>query len=388
MLMDNEDRILLSGYLFWVFLGLLPTALFSQNIELGGEVAALGNFFHHPEVEFQSGIQYLPSLRVQYPLAGSRTLDLKITANLSSFLFFPCGGKESIENKVSFYRYWLRYSSNPFEIRLGNQKINFGKAKLLRPLMWFDQIDPRDPLQLTDGVKAVLVRYYFLNNANIWCWLLFHNPQLKGLEFIPGEKNGMEYGGRIQYPVGNGEVAVSFHHRKANPGQLLQRILPGVKGESFGEDRFALDGQWDLGVGFWFESALIHYRTRWFFQKWQKMLTLGTDYTLPLGSGMHLLVEQLFHSFTPRFFSLKPIDQYSGFWLDYPLNILDHILAISFYNWPQKEFYHYISWNRSYDRIRINVSLFLMPQQPRLPLGQTLAQMGGNGLQLLLIYDY
>jgi hypothetical protein len=48
------------------------------------------------------------------------------------------------------------------------QKINFGSASMLRPLMWFDQMDPRDPLQLTDGVWGLLGRYYFLNNANIW----------------------------------------------------------------------------------------------------------------------------------------------------------------------------------------------------------------------------
>ena len=69
----------------------------------------------------------------------------------------------------------MRYSSDQFELRLGLQKINFGSASMLRPLMWFDQMDPRDPLHLTDGVWGLLARYYFLNNANIWLWGLYGN---------------------------------------------------------------------------------------------------------------------------------------------------------------------------------------------------------------------
>ena len=49
---------------------------------------------------------------------------------------------------------WLRLSTSRFEARVGLQKINFGSATLFRPLMWFDSLDPRDPLQITDGVYA------------------------------------------------------------------------------------------------------------------------------------------------------------------------------------------------------------------------------------------
>ena len=86
-------------------------------------------------------------------------------------------------------------------VRGGLQKINFGSANLLRPLMWFDQIDPRDPLQLTDGVWGILGRYYFLNNANIWVWGLIGNDQRKGWEVIPSVKNKPEFGFRVQMPI-------------------------------------------------------------------------------------------------------------------------------------------------------------------------------------------
>jgi hypothetical protein len=68
----------------------------------------------------------------------------------------------SSNGDIKPYRLWARYSTSQLEIRAGLQKINFGSANILRPLMWFDQMDPRDPLQLTDGVWGILGRYYTL----------------------------------------------------------------------------------------------------------------------------------------------------------------------------------------------------------------------------------
>ncbi|GAI27146.1 unnamed protein product, partial [marine sediment metagenome] len=59
--------------------------------------------------------------------------------------------------------------------------------------MWFDRIDPRDPLQLTDGVYGLLLRQYFLNNANIWVWGLYGNDDLRGWEYLPSEAKSVEF---------------------------------------------------------------------------------------------------------------------------------------------------------------------------------------------------
>lgn len=63
------------------------------------------------------------------------------------------------------FRFSGQLSGRVSELRLGLQKINFGSAQLFRPLMWFDKMDPRDPLQMTDGVWGALYRYYFRNNG-------------------------------------------------------------------------------------------------------------------------------------------------------------------------------------------------------------------------------
>jgi len=81
--------------------------------------------------------------------------------------------------------------------------------------MWFDQIDSRDPLQLTDDVWGLQARYYFPNIANIWLWGLYGNNERRGWEAVPVSKNIPEFGGRVQLPIPSGEIALSYNHRVA-----------------------------------------------------------------------------------------------------------------------------------------------------------------------------
>ena len=64
------------------------------------------------------------------------------------------GDSIELDEQLSPYRMWVKFSGDQFELRAGLQKVNFGSAQMFRPLMWFDRIDPRDPLQLTDGAGA------------------------------------------------------------------------------------------------------------------------------------------------------------------------------------------------------------------------------------------
>lgn len=123
---------------------------------------------------------------------------------------------------------------------------------MIRPLMWFDKIDPRDPLQLTDGVWGILGRYYFLNNANLWGWVLYGNEDAKTWEIGNTSQRQPEWGGRFQTPVPRGEMGLSFHHRLSDTINLdtlisLNDLVP--------ENRIGLDGKWDVGVGLWFEAV-------------------------------------------------------------------------------------------------------------------------------------
>ena len=70
-------------------------------------------------------------------------------------------------NNESNHRYWVRYSNEKLETRLGLQKVVFGPSFILRSLSWFDTIDLRDPKGQTDGVEAFRLRWYPSNKLSI-----------------------------------------------------------------------------------------------------------------------------------------------------------------------------------------------------------------------------
>ena len=121
------------------------------------------------------GLRYVPAVSFSCQGRHDRVLDTELSANILTSHTLGAGVRDASTSDLRPYRLWLRYSSRQWEVRLGLQKINFGTAMLLRPLMWFDRTDARDPLQLTDGVWGLLARRYFLNNANIWLWALYGN---------------------------------------------------------------------------------------------------------------------------------------------------------------------------------------------------------------------
>ena len=196
-----------------------------QNISFTGQLS--GWVAVNPDRDFETllGGRYMPSLSLSKSLTESTYLDAELTLNSYGSALFNNLKEVDTDGKIKPYRMWARYATNQLEIRLGLQKINFGSATMLRPLMWFDRIDPRDPLQITDGVYALLGRYYFLNNTNIWLWGLYGNNETKGWEFIPTESNTPEFGGRIQVPVPRGEIGLSYHTRKIDPLNGLTNIL-------------------------------------------------------------------------------------------------------------------------------------------------------------------
>ena len=239
-------------------------------------------------VQWQTGGRFIPSFSIGKTWKNNMKFDSEISVNSFLDYQFSDWNKIRSDNSIKPYRFWLRFSSDRFELRAGLQKINFGSASMLRPLMWFDRMDPRDPLQLTDGVYALLGRYYFQNNANAWLWMLWGNDKTKGWETVQSSSRIPEFGGRIQIPVPKGEVAISFHHRTADlNGSISPLLLHGSA--TYPEDRLGLDGKWDLGVGLWAEYSLIHsILDTAYFQPWTKLFTLGMDYTFNLGNGLYV----------------------------------------------------------------------------------------------------
>jgi len=333
------------------------------------------------------GLQYIPTFTLAKTFEQDFALDLEFSLNAYGTARFHALDDIRTDGKTDPYRLWFRFATSQFEARIGLQKISFGPATLLRPLMWFDRIDPRDPLQLTDGVYGLLFRYYFLNNANIWLWGLLGNDEPKGWEVLASAKDIPEFGGRIQIPLGNGEAAVTYHHRKIETKGLLQPIA--LDTSQIPENRYALDGKWDIGVGIWFEVAMVHQNTQALPYPWQRVLNVGLDYTFGLGNGLNIIGEHFVMTASQRAWSSGETVKFSALALNYPLGLLDTLTGIIYYDWKNKDNYSFFRWQRTYDQWSFHVMAFWNPE--RFTIYQTERDnnlFAGKGFQIMVVYNY
>ena len=379
-----------------VFLCISVVNTNAQSLDCRGQLSGWGTFNDTGKTEYRLGLRYLPEMNASVYTGDALAVDTEFSANLNAFRDLDAGCSEHDEK---LYRLWLRFAGSNYEARIGLQKINFGSALMLRPLMWFDTLDPRDPLNLTDGVWGVLLRYYFLNNANIWLWGLYGNDDLKGAEFIYSREDEPEWGGRIQYPLGHGEIAASYHTRMTDLVRTVESYvtlpfildLPGVR-----EQRYAVDGKWDYELGFWVEASVNHYDldnlnlpllSQIFDYRYLNQYTLGADYTLGWGNGLHIMAEHLLMNFS-RSISVKDDYAFTALMLDYPLGIFDQLMTLVMYDHENREDYIFASWQRTYDHWSFVGMVFRYPDVGDLPVLGATAKSLGKGIQIMFIYNH
>jgi hypothetical protein len=336
----------------------------------------------------QIGVRYMPEVLIEQPLSEKFVLAGDMALNTYGVSYVHNWQMTDNEFKLKSYRVWTRFASDQFEIRIGLQKISFGPAKLIRSLMWFDHIDPRDPLQLTDGVYALLTRYYFQNNANIWCWLLYGNDAPKGWEMASTKENRAEYGGRFQVPLLQGELGVTYHHRYADFSNVSQPSL-ALNDKAVVENRFGLDGRWDMEIGLWFEGAVVHQPSVQPAMKIRQFCTIGADYTVGIGNGLYMVFEHFQVEFAEKVFGNGEGSRFSGTLLNYPLNLLDMLSTIVFYDWKNENWYRTLTWQRSYDAWQLYCVAFWNPAT--IYLYQNLERetsYTGNGFYIMVVFNH
>jgi hypothetical protein len=372
-----------------LFLLLFASSYAQDSIfKFKGQVDAYAGLNFDNPVQVQTGARFLPILSVGKNLNKNLKFDSEISFDSYMDYHFTGSENDASDLKIQPYRVWVRLSSERFELRAGLQKINFGSASMLRPLMWFDQIDPRDPLQLTPGVYGLLGRYYFQNNANAWLWVLWGNDKTIGWETVPTAWKIPEFGGRIQLPVPKGEVALSYHHRTANlVGVLNPAEIHGAA--TYPEDRIGLDGKWDLGPGVWAEYSLTHSTLdSAYFQPWTKLFTLGIDYTFSLGNGLYAASEFFRYSTAGEIFNPGLNKTFSSLTVNYPLGI-NKIGGIIYYDWTDRSWYRFINLQRQSDNWTYYLFLFWNPSEFAIYnnlSGNNL--FSGKGIQFMAVFNF
>lgn len=368
--------------LLYSLIGLLSiSAVFPKSpIQLKSEASAWATAAPDNQLSGRLGGRLLFEADYVRELSEKTSFDMEVSANVYGTFGFHPFDSSSCDWNAKPYRLWSSYSGDQFELRAGLQKINFGSASLLRPLQWFDSVDPRDPLQLTDGVWGVLGRYYFLDNTNAWLWILYGNKGLKGIDLLKTENDYPEIGGRVQTPVGPGEIALSYNFRMASvPGEKKSRAAA--------EHKLGVDGKWDVGVGIWFEASISGIDDNTYLYADQAHITGGIDYTFGVGSGLNIGFEHLISSYDQKIFQFNSPGNYSALTINYPLGILDQLSGVFTYDWRNGKSYNFLNFKRAYDDWTIYLMAFLNPKRAQLPTGGSFCgALLGKGAQIMVVY--
>ncbi len=358
----------------------------NDSLVFSGQLSSWINYSHKNQLPLWLGARYIPQLNFNHNISSKKLIDLEVSANIYGAVGVHPFDTSFADGSFRPYRGWVRYSTNQFELRAGLQKINFGSASILRPLMWFELVDPRDPLSITTGVWGLLGRYYFLNNSNIWLWGLYGNDDPKTWEVGKTSQRYPEFGGRFQTPVPAGEAGISFHHRLVDTRGL---DVPFPDPGDIAENRVALDAKWDIGVGLWFEGMWIHKTKDIGELTNQLVLNAGTDYTFGIGNGLNVIFEQLLISNDQNAFSFSQPVFFSALSLSYPIGIFDNASAMFYYNWSADQSYNIVNWKKQFKRFYVYLIAYWNPDIYLLPQQQDVANLfSGRGIQIMAVFNH
>lgn len=388
MAVTNQDKFLA---IIALLVGFLSSTPGTCEMEFGGRLSGwVGLERQYPKNQ-PYGVRYLPYLRGIYPLFDGYSLDSTISPSFLARYGLDDEGKHHEDGEVKAHRVWLRLMDETTEVRIGMQRIDFGAAKVLRPLQWFDTLDPQDPTGFSPGVKGLLIRNYFAGDINLWLWTLYGNELIPAISPYKSLRKEPEFGGRLQisYPS---EVGLSLHQR-------IVEFPLRQSDDASTERKIALDGFFDLGVGLWFEAMWVELAARSHPGLSYYLGTLGIDYTLPWGNGVYTSLEAMGLKVAQNSYSDRRESLTAALNISYSLNLLERLRLYGTIRSDSSDKNIFFGWQRSYDDFLIDTSLFyakidqgsLHLELRSLPYGSR--EIGSNdrekkGLKILLQYNH
>jgi len=361
-----------------VIILLMSNGLWGQRIHLKGQFWSGLTLGDDPADGYRSHSEllgYIPTLAWRRDLSGGAFFDIEWACKGWFTTEAPEG--ENFLHDGKQHRLWARLAGERFDLRLGLQRIAFGPGFVLRPLQWFDTLDPKDPTGQTDGVEALRVRYFHRDNLTLWLWAV---RTVKPWQ-VTSNDNKYRYspGLRIETTTPLGELGVAYHqeHSKYN---LLDS-------ETISDRRLGLDFRYDGFVGLWTE---LYYFWRNFapYGDQQKQIMIGGDYTLPIRNGLYISVEHLLLPDMES--SSSSIPQFTALIASLPLGMFDQIMAIVYRDWDNNRSLNYLRWARVYDNLSFNFMFALNPKRSayeNASLPVTLAGFGSS-INFMMVYNH
>ena len=372
-------------YLLSLVLSLFAVAYgVTDSLLYKGQVSAYANYNPSNTMDLGTGVRLIPQFNYELQFDDQFLIDFEGSLNLYTNASFRLSDSSFFDADTKPYRLWGRYSNEQLEIRVGLQKIDFGQATMLRPLMWFDSVDPRDPLGITDGVYGALARYYFLDNTNVWMWGLLGNDGTKGLEWGETSSGTIEYGARVQSNLWSGELGLTYHHRSVD-------VIFGDEVATTLEQRIAFDARWDFIAGAYIEGAWVSQNANIGTLTNQTFLTLGMDYTFGLGAGFYTVLEHMIVATDESEFQFQNTASLTAFQMNYPIGMFDNLGSIIYYDWTNNDVYTFVNWFRQYDRFTFYMMAYWNPENTLMSLpGMDASQslMSGKGFQVMVVFNF
>jgi len=351
---------------------------FGGNMEFSGQAAGAVTVGTDPAINrshFEEAIGYIPTLSIGQPIKPDNLIDFETSLNSTAVLDgFLGSGEGGSDTKTKLFRLWGRYSSPRSEMRVGLQKITFGPGQILRPLGWFDTLDPKDPTGQTDGVAAIRGRYFAGDSWNLWAWAV-----------RPDDPDLVASGGRIEKTFSLGDAAFTYHHRPAYlltdlPKWVGINLLPAAGPE----DRFAIDTRLDIGIGLW--SEMVYSKAP---DMNRGLVMAGGDYTFNIGNGLYVLLEHLVDIKRGFASGRDKSRQFTAIMGNYPIGISESVVLIIEYDWQRRLLFNYLRAQRNYDRFSLNLIMFANPDRDELGSGSPSTLTGfGTGIQIMVIYNH
>jgi len=300
-------------------------------------------------------LRYTPEIFKEWTLPVPVKFAVNLSPQVSAVLM-----DKTWKTSTDWHRYWLRITGEYWESRIGLQKINFGSARLLRTLQWFDAVDLRDPVPFTPGVLSLLLRGYTGGNHNFWGWIILADGKVKGTEIAATPKSKPEFGGRLQFTLPNISLGATCHFRSFE-----------WLGSETQERKAAIDLSADWIVGLSLEAM---YRENdqnlLLYPEIQRALTIGADYTFPLGNGLAGLFEQNWQNFSSAGDGVIIPFPFSGFRADdplsvsalqlsYPVDILNQVSLTGYHLWSTDETVYFLSLQHTRDWFQVQTAMNL-----------------------------
>ena len=151
----------------------------------------------------------------------------------------------------------------------------------------------------------------------------------------------------------------------------------------------AIDGKFDYTVGIWFEAALIHQEIHIPELKYKRAVSVGLDYTFGLGNGLNMMTEYFTFGSSERPFTGGDNVHFSALSANYPLNIINNLNAILFYDWTNQDIYNFVNWSWQFDKWTFYIMGFWNPQLFNLYQGSEGTNLyAGRGLQFMVVFNH